>query len=139
MRVLGVDYGETRIGLALSDPLGWTAQPQETISEPDRQKQLEKTAGAAKRLGARKIVVGFPRRMDGSAGARANITKQFADDLAELCGLEVVLQDERLSSAAAHRALDEGGVSGKKRKTKVDKIAAVLILQTFLDSNGGRD
>ena len=134
MRIIGLDYGEARIGVAVSDVMGMIANPMPTISEKDREKQLAAVMEVIKSCGAEKIVVGLPMRMDGTFGHRADYTKEFAKELSERSGLPYVMWDERLSSAEAHRTLEEGGVSGKKRKTKVDKIAAVLILQTYLDS-----
>ncbi|MBQ6794900.1 MAG: Holliday junction resolvase RuvX [Clostridia bacterium] len=134
MRIIGLDYGEARIGVAVSDLLGTIANPLDTISEKDREKQLLKVLEVIEREKADKIVVGLPKRMDGTLGHRAEYTKAFAEELSERCSLPLVMWDERLSSSEAHRMLDAGGVSGKKRKTKVDKIAAVLILQTYLDS-----
>ncbi|MCD8049841.1 MAG: Holliday junction resolvase RuvX [Clostridia bacterium] len=137
MKIIGLDYGEARIGVAVSDALEMIANPLDTISEHDREKQLERVEDVIKREGAEKIVVGLPMRMDGSMGHRAEYTRAFAEDLAQRCNLPYEMWDERLSSAEAHRLLETGGVSGKKRKTKVDKIAAVLILQTYLDNRGG--
>lgn len=134
MRIIGLDYGEARIGVAVSDLLGTIANPLDTISERDREKQLERVLEVIKREKAEKIVVGLPKRMDGTLGHRAEYTREFAEELALRCSLPLVMWDERLSSSEAHRMLESGGVSGKKRKTKVDKIAAVLILQTYLDS-----
>ena len=134
MKILGLDYGEARIGVAVSDALGILANPLDTISDKDRDKQLEKTFEVAKGHKIEKIVVGYPKHMDGTVGHRAEYTEQFAKELAEMLNVEYVLWDERLSSTEAHRILEEGGVSGKKRKTKVDKIAAVIILQGYLDS-----
>lgn len=134
MRIIGLDYGEARIGVAVSDILETIANPLDTITERDREKQLEKVLEVIKRERAEKIVVGLPKRMDGSLGHRAEYTREFSEELAQRCSLPLVMWDERLSSSEAHRMLDTGGVSGKKRKTKVDKIAAVLILQTYLDS-----
>ncbi len=134
MRILGLDYGESRIGVAVSDLLGMLATPLDTICEKDREKQLEKTVAVARQYNCEKIVVGYPKLMDGTVGHRAEYTEEFAKELAERLGVEYVMWDERLSSAEAHRVLETGGVSGKKRKTKVDKIAAVIILQGYLDS-----
>ena len=134
MRIIGLDYGEARIGVAVSDMLETIANPLDTISERDYEKQLEKVIEVVKRERAEKIVVGLPKRMDGTMGHRAEYTKAFAEELGKRCDLPICLFDERLSSSEAHRMLETGGVSGKKRKTKVDKIAAVLILQTYLDS-----
>ncbi len=134
MRIIGLDYGEARIGVSVSDILETIANPLDTIEERDRDKQLEKVIEVIKREKAEKIVVGLPKRMDGSLGHRAEYTKEFAEELSKRCDLPLVMWDERLSSSEAHRMLESGGVSGKKRKTKVDKIAAVIILQTYLDS-----
>ena len=134
MKILGLDYGEARIGVAVSDALGMLATPLDTICEKDREKQLEKTAEVAKLHKVEKIVVGNPKRMDGTLGHRAEYTEQFARDLSEILNVPYIMWDERLSSSEAHRILESGGVSGKKRKTKVDKIAAVIILQGYLDS-----
>ena len=133
--MLGLDYGEARIGVAVSDILGILATPLETICEKDRMKQLEKVAAVAKENNVEKLVVGYPKHMDGTVGHRALYTEEFARDLSELTGIPYVMWDERLSSTEAHRILESGGVSGKNRKTKVDKIAAVIILQGYLDAN----
>lgn len=135
MKILGLDYGEARIGVAVSDSLGILATPLETVSEKDREKQLEAVAAAARENGAERLVFGLPIRMDGSRGHRAEYTEEFARELSERTGLPYDMWDERLSSAEAHRVLETGGVSGKKRKTKVDKIAAVIILQGYLDAH----
>lgn len=135
MKILGLDYGEARIGVAVSDALGMLANPLDTISEKDRALQLEKVCAVAKAHGVEKLVVGHPKRMDGSLGHRAEYTEEFAKELSEMLGIPYVMWDERLSSTEAHRILESGGVSGKNRKTKVDKIAAVIILQGYLDAN----
>ena len=135
MKILGLDYGEARIGVAVSDALGMLATPLDTICEKDRECQLQKTAEVAKLHNVEKLVVGYPKHMDGTVGHRAVYTEEFAKDLSEMLGIPYIMWDERLSSTEAHRILEQGGVSGKKRKTKVDKIAAVIILQGYLDSN----
>ena len=135
MKILGLDYGEARIGVAVSDAMGILASPLDTISEKDRTRQLEKTAAVAKEHGIEKKVVGYPKHMDGTTGHREGYTEEFARDLSQILNVPYVMWDERLSSTQAHRILESGGVSGKKRKTKVDKIAAVIILQGYLDSN----
>ncbi len=136
MKILGLDYGEARIGVAVSDIFGIVATPLETISTHDREKQLESCAAVARENGVEKLVLGLPMRMDGTLGHRAEYTEAFAKDLSALTGLPYEMWDERFSSTEAHRLLEAGGVSGKKRKTKVDKIAAVLILQGYLDAHG---
>ena len=134
MRVLGLDWGESRIGVAVSDLLGLTAQPVCVISEKDQDAQVEKILAKADELGAEKIVMGMPKNMNGSIGERGEKTMAFAEKLAAKTDLPIIFWDERLSSVAAHQTLAEGGVSGKKRKGIVDKIAAVFILQGYLDS-----
>ena len=114
-KILGLDYGEARIGVAVSDIFGMVATPMETICEKNRGLQLEKAAEIVAGNNIGKIVVGYPKRMDGTAGHRAEYTKAFAEELSEKTGVEYVLWDERLSSTEAHRILEEGGVSGKKR------------------------
>ena len=135
MKILGIDYGEARIGVAISDSLGMIANPLDTISEKDRNLQLITTAQVARDNGAEKLVVGYPKRMDGTLGHRAEYTEEFAKELSRMLEIPYIMWDERLSSTEAHRILESGGVSGKKRKTKVDKIAAVIILQGYLDAN----
>lgn len=135
MRILGLDYGEARIGVAVSDALGMLATPLDTICEKNRDEQLMKTAAVAREYKVEKLVVGYPKHMDGTVGHRAQYTEEFARDLSEMLDIPYIMWDERLSSTEAHRILESGGVSGKKRKTKVDKIAAVIILQGYLDAN----
>ncbi len=134
MRILGIDYGDSRIGLAVSDAMGWTAQPVGVISEKDKERQLCRVIEYIDELKADEIVIGMPKNMNGTFGERAEVTKLFAEKLARRTGLEPIYWDERLSTAAAHKTLQEGMVSGKKRKGLLDKIAAVLILQGYLDS-----
>ena len=136
MKIMGLDYGEARIGVAISDELCMLASPLDTICEKNRELQLEKTAEVARLNKVQKLVVGYPKHMDGTIGHRAQYTEKFAADLSKMLGIPYEMWDERLSSTEAHRILEAGGVSGKKRKTKVDKIAAVIILQGYLDSKG---
>ena len=133
MRILGLDYGDARIGVAVSDLLGITAQGVTVISEKNFEKQTEKVAALAAEYGAEKIVLGLPKNMNGTIGERGEKTKLFAEALSKLCAAEIVFWDERLTTAAAHRTLEEGAVSGKKRKGLLDKLSAVFILQGYLD------
>lgn len=134
MKILGLDYGDTRIGIAISDPFGWMAQSAGIISEKDKTKHINLIKEKIKEHAAEKIVLGFPKNMNGTVGERGELTQSFAKELEEETGLEVVLWDERLSSVSAHRTLSEAGISGKKRKGKVDSLAAAFILQGYLDS-----
>ncbi|MBE7025288.1 MAG: Holliday junction resolvase RuvX [Ruminococcaceae bacterium] len=132
MRIIGLDYGDSRIGVAVSDALGLTAQPVDTLSEKTWTKQLDRLAAIAEEYGAEAFVIGMPRNMNGSVGERGEITRKFSGLLTKRTGLPVIEWDERLSSVAAHRTLDEGQV--RKKKGKVDMLAAVFILQGYLDN-----
>jgi putative holliday junction resolvase len=134
VRILGVDTGERRVGLALSDPTGTVAQPLAVAVLAPGDDIAAVVAEAATRHGAEGLVIGLPRHMNGDEGDGARRARALAADLRERLGLPVDLWDERLSTVAAHRALREGGVSGRRRKDKVDKTAAALILQGYLDS-----
>lgn len=134
MRILGIDYGDVRIGIAVSDLTGMIAQTAGVISGRDEEKKMAELDEYMKKYSPETVVLGYPLNMNGSKGERAEKSEQFAEYLREKYGVKVVLWDERLSSMAAHRTLEEAGVSGKKRKGKVDPIAAAFILQGYLDS-----
>lgn len=136
MRVLGLDYGSKTVGVAVSDGLGLTAQGLETITRPQANK-LRKTLARIEQLIAEyrveKIVLGYPKNMNDTEGPRVQATLEFKEKLEQRTGLEVILQDERLSTVSAERVLMESGVRRENRKEVIDKIAAVFILQTWLD------
>jgi len=136
-RVLGLDYGSRTVGVALSDALGLTAQPLETI-ERKQEDKLRRTLARIEALIAehevREIVLGLPKNMNNTLGERAEKTLAFRDALERRTGLPVVLWDERLSTVAAERVLMEEGVRREHRKEVIDQIAASLILQGYLDS-----
>jgi len=136
MRILGLDVGDKTIGVALSDELGWTAQGLEVI----RRKKLEHDIGRLSEIitqyGVEKIVVGLPKNMNGTLGPRAEITQQFADLLKKEFELPIIFWDERLTTVSAEKTLIEADVSRKKRKSVIDKMAAMLILQGYLDMKG---
>ena len=134
MKILGLDYGEARIGVAVSDMLGMLATPLDTISEKDRQKQLEKVLQVIKENNVEKLVVGYPKHMDGTVGHRAQYTEEFAKELSDMANIPYVMWDERLTTVAADRAMMEAGIRRENRKDYVDMIAASLILQGYLDS-----
>ena len=133
-RVLGLDVGDKRIGVALSDEGRLIASPLTVIQSvgwgPDSREILR----LMEEHGAELIVCGLPRNMDGSVGFQAEKVMAFADKLRE-SGLDVEFQDERLSTVSAHQALIEGGMHRDERKGTVDKVAAAVILQTYLDSH----
>ncbi|RLQ98125.1 Holliday junction resolvase RuvX [Falsibacillus albus] len=136
MRVMGLDVGSKTVGVAISDALGWTAQGIETIAI-DEEKQMfgiERVKELISEYEVEKIVVGLPKNMNNTIGPRGEASKAYARMLEEECSLPVVLWDERLSTMAAERVLLEADVSRKKRKKVIDKMAASMILQGFLDS-----
>ena len=135
MRIMGIDFGDSRIGIAVSDPLGWTAQGLDTIQWKGSMEQpAEKIRQLASQYQAEKIVVGLPKNMNGTIGPSGEKAIEFGNLLAELTGLEVIRWDERLTTVAANRTMHEVGMKTSKKKGSVDRIAAVLILQGYLDS-----
>jgi putative Holliday junction resolvase len=134
MRVLGLDLGARRIGVAVSDPMGWTAQGLATIQRRSEQQAIAEIRRVVDELGVERIVVGLPRNMDGSIGPQARKVLTFAARLRETLGIPVDPWDERLTTVAAQKSMAETRLSSARRKLAVDRIAAQLILQGFLDS-----
>ncbi|RKD23943.1 Holliday junction DNA helicase RuvA [Ammoniphilus oxalaticus] len=133
MRIMGLDLGDKTIGVAVSDELGWTAQGIETIRRSDIEEDLKKLKALLEQYEAREIVVGLPKNMNGTIGPRGELSQQFAALLEETFAMPVHLWDERLTTMAAEKMLVAADVSRKKRKKVIDKMAAVMILQGFLD------
>jgi len=134
MRWMGLDYGDRRIGVAVSDEMGWTAQGLEVIERRSPQYDMERLESIVKTYGVTEIVLGLPKNMNGTIGPRGDICIEFADALREKLQLPVHLWDERLTTVSAQRTLLEADVSRKKRKQVIDKMAAALILQGYMDS-----
>lgn len=137
MKIMGLDYGSVTVGVAISDSMQLTAQPVEVItrkSENKLRRTLARIEELAAQHGVEKIVLGLPVNMNYTEGDRVERTKEFMDKLIARTGLEVVLWDERLSTVSAMDVLKEGGVRSWNRKKYVDKIAASIILQGYLDS-----
>ncbi|MBS5522158.1 MAG: Holliday junction resolvase RuvX [Clostridiales bacterium] len=135
-RIIGLDYGSKTVGVALSDPLLMTAQAVETIWRKEENKlrqTLARIEEIIKKESVTLIVLGFPKNMNNTIGDRAQKTGEFAKALERRTGLKVVLWDERMSTMAAARTLMEGEVRRENRKTYVDQLAAVFILQGYLD------
>lgn len=136
MRLMGLDYGTKTVGVALSDPLGLTAQAIETISRKEENK-LRRTCARIEELiheyGVEKIVLGFPKHMNNDIGERAEKALEFRDMLQRRTGIEVIMWDERLTTVEAERTLIESGVRRENWKKHIDQIAAVFILQGYLD------
>lgn len=138
MRILGLDYGDKTVGVALSDPFGWSAQGLEVIrrnSENEYKQSLGRIEEIIKEYGVEKIVLGYPINLDGSISERCLKTQSYKERLERrFPKVSVILWDERFSTAAAARFLSEAGLNNIKRKDVIDKMAAVYILQGYLDS-----
>ncbi|HKS74171.1 MAG TPA: Holliday junction resolvase RuvX [Terriglobales bacterium] len=135
-RILGLDVGSKRIGVAVSDPLGITAQGLPTIQRQNKRLDFEKLEAVIREYEVREIVVGLPLRMSGLEGVQAEKMQAFAEELRKRFAVPVHLWDERLTSAQANRVLRETEMSIKRRGEVVDQMAAVLILQSFMESRG---
>lgn len=136
MRIMGLDYGSMTMGVAISDELLITAQGIETIRRTHENKlrhTFQRIEELIMEYGVEKIVLGLPKNMNNTEGERAEKSRELAEAIRRRTGLEVILWDERLTTVAAHRALDEAGLDYKKKAEVVDKIAAVFILQGYLD------
>ncbi|MHB9095095.1 MAG: Holliday junction resolvase RuvX [Eubacteriales bacterium] len=136
MRVMGLDVGNKTIGVALSDPLGWTAQGLEVIRRRGLNGDLQRLAEIITQNSVDRVVVGLPKNMNGTLGPQGELVLEFISVIKEKFGLPVNTWDERLSTVAAERMLVEADVSRAKRKQVIDKMAAVIILQGFLDRAG---
>lgn len=139
MRVMGLDYGTKTVGVAISDPLGFTAQGIETIDRKEEnklRKTLARIEELVKEYEVETIVLGFPKNMNNTLGERAEKTLEFKEMLERRVGLPVVMWDERLTTVEAERTLIESSVRRENRKKVIDKIAAVIILQGYLDFLG---
>lgn len=135
MRVMALDVGERRIGVAISDPLGISAQGVEVYERRGLEQDLAHCRALAGAWQVERWVLGLPLNMNGSEGAKVEEVQRLGAQIAETTGLPVDYMDERLTTVAAHRVLIEGGTSRKKRKGVVDKLAAVLILQSWMQSH----
>lgn len=136
MRILGIDYGDARVGIAVSDLLGITAQGVKTIKNTGAKKLLSEINEVIKEYNPEKIVIGLPKNMDGSEGFRVDATKAFAGKLKEIYAGEIIFWDERMSSLGAKRYLNETNTRGKKRKAVLDTVAACIILENYMSANG---
>ncbi len=137
MRILGLDYGSKTVGVAVSDPLGLTAQAVETIwrkQENKLRRTLARICELVEEYQAEGFVVGYPKNMNNTIGERAQKSLEFKEMLEKKTGLPVVMWDERLTSVEANRTLMEAGVRRENRKQYMDELAAVFILQGYLDS-----
>lgn len=132
MKIMSVDLGKARTGIAVSDIAESFAFPSCVITEYNEERLIQKVAEKAKELRAELIVAGLPKNMDGSEGFRAEECRQTAERIAEASGIEVVMWDERCTTVSAHTVLNMNDTRGKKRKQTVDAVAAVMILEDYL-------
>ena len=136
MRILGLDVGSKTVGIAISDELGWTAQGLKTlkIDEEKNKFGFDEIGQLIKEYGISQVVIGLPKNMNGSIGPRGEASKRYAEEIENQFSVSTILWDERLTTMAAERVLLEADVSRKKRKKVIDKMAAMMILQGYLDS-----
>ena len=134
MRIMAIDYGDARIGLAVSDPMGILAGEAWTMEEWNMERAASRITDEAKNRGVERFVLGLPKNMDGTEGPRAEKSRQFKALLEAASGLEAVLWDERRSSIEAHAILHAGGKKEKDHRKTVDAVAASLILEGYLGS-----
>ena len=135
MRIMGIDYGDSRVGIAISDAMGWTAQGVRTLANKGGKKLLSELKTVLEELQPEKIVIGLPKNMDGSLGFRADATYAFAEGLKTIFSGESIFWDERLSTVSAARILNETNTRGKNRKKVLDTVSACIILENYLNSN----
>jgi putative holliday junction resolvase len=138
IRIMGLDIGDKTIGLAVSDPLGWTAQGLDVIRRKSIKKDLQKLGQWIRQYEVQKVVVGLPLNMDGSLSGQAGKNEKLVQTMRDKWGKHITVEtwDERLTTQQAERVLLEADVSRKRRKEVIDKIAAVLILQNYIDAQG---
>jgi len=132
-KVMALDYGDARTGVAISDSLGLLAGETAVLPSRNHEKLLEDVLALAETRGIRQVVLGLPKNMDGSEGPRAEKSRAFASELTER-GLAVTFVDERRTTVEAHGILSEAGKHGKKRRERIDAVAATLILEIYLNS-----
>lgn len=132
MRVLAIDYGDARTGIAVSDASGLIVGQTTVIHSYNAEKTAQEIARLVRETGAERLVMGFPRNMDGTEGPRAALYREFAKRVEETCRMSVVLWDERRTTVEAHQILSDCNYHGKKRKNTVDAVAASLILEGYL-------
>lgn len=132
-RILGLDLGSKTIGVAISDPLGWTAQGIKTIRRNGKENDIQEIKDICKEYGVKKIVVGLPKNMNGTIGESGERAMEFSQMIKDRLQVNIEFWDERLTTVAAHKAMLEADLSRNKRKKIVDKMAAIYILQGYLD------
>ena len=135
MRIMGIDYGDSRVGVAVSDALGFTAQGVTTLPNKVYDKMMEALLKLIDEYKCTKIVIGMPKNMNGTMGERCEVTREFADDIKKrMPDVEIVFWDERLSTVQAAGILNVTNTRGKDRKNVIDTVAACIILESYLNS-----
>ena len=134
MKAIGIDYGEVRIGIAMSDPLGMIASGVGTFQRKTDEQLIRDIAELCKKENVNRVVLGYPLNMNGTEGKKALEVKSFKESLEKSISIPVILWDERLTTAAVNRVMISASASRRKRREKSDKLAAQLILQGYLDS-----
>ncbi len=134
MRIMGIDYGDKRIGIAVSDPLGFTAQGVATLQNAGKKKLSAELSALIEKFMPEKIVLGLPKNMDGTLGFRAEATYKFAELLKTLTTAEIVYWDERLTTVSASLILNQTNTRGKDRKKVIDTVSACIILENYMQS-----
>lgn len=135
MKIMSIDYGDVRTGIAISDIRGILASPLCVIKESYQPKLVDKIIELINESKAEKIVIGLPRNMDGSYGYRCDDCKSLGQAISEKINIDIEFEDERLTTVMAHNILSDNNVRGTKRKQTVDAVSAVMILQSYLDKN----
>ncbi len=133
MIIMAIDYGDVRTGIAVCDKFEMLASPVCVIEQRNAERLIAQIYELASNYKVEKFVVGLPKNMDSTVGERAEKCRMFADELSKATGIEAVMRDERLSTVSAHNALNATNTRGKKRKAVVDQVAAVMILQDYID------
>lgn len=136
---MGLDVGKKRIGIALSDPLGITAQGHETYNRQSVDKDADHYSKIIKDYNVEKMIVGLPKTLAGEIGIAAEDILKYCDAIKEKISIEVVMYDERMSSAHAHRVFDEGNINHKKRRSSIDMMAAAIILSDYMKGSSWKD
>ena len=134
MRFMGIDYGDRRVGIAVSDPLGITAQGVATVQNRNKEKLMPELEKLIKEYNPEKIILGLPKNMDGTLGFRAEATYEFAELLKEIYNKEIIFWDERLTTVSASLILNETNTRGKDRKKVIDTVSACIILENYMNS-----
>jgi len=133
MRILGIDYGDRRVGIAVTDPLGITAQGVGTVINRGLEKLMPEIEKIINQYNPESIVIGLPKNMDGTVGFRGEATYEFADELKKVYSGEIAFQDERLTTVSAAGFLNETNTRGEQRKKVIDTVSACLILETYMN------